>query len=128
MRKFLPLVVSGIAAISFSALAADYGDKTQDNQGRSVDTGGARPDSSKADGASPVTSPSATSRGDATATDSSSTGADKPMDKETGKERRAERKAKKDAEGASAGASTDTSTSTSTPGNVGSPNSGGSTK
>ena len=127
MRKFLPLVLSGIAAISFSALAADYGDKTQDkSQGRSVDTGGARPDSSKADGASPVTSPSATSRGDATATDSASTGADKPMDRETGKERRAERKAKKDAEGASAGASTDTSTST--PGNVGSPNSGGSTK
>jgi hypothetical protein len=124
VRKLLPLVVSSIAAISFSALAADYSDKTQTqdkSQGRSVDTGGGRPDSSKAEGAAPVTSPSAGAQADTSA--DSSAGADKPG-KETGKEKRAERKAKRDAQGnATSGASTDPSTST--PGSPGSPSSGG---
>jgi hypothetical protein len=121
MLKLLPLVVSGIAAISFSALAADTGDKaTQDkSQGRSVDTGGARPDSSKADGSSPVTSPNASSRGDATAADSASTGAstDSSTSATVGTGTAAGTTAPKSPEGGSAPAS-------STPGSLGSPNSG----
>ena len=161
MRKFLPLVVGGIAAISFSALAADNTDKTpqaQSQGGRSVDTGGAKPDSSRTEGAMPA-NPNANARGDASGSVAAdaNTGADKPASKETRKEKRAERKAKRNTEGnATSGASTDTTGSTgatvgagaasgasttapvspqsgsapatSTPGNVGSPNSGGASK
>ena len=72
MRKILPMIITGLAAISFSAIAqtsasgdrASPGVSDRDgdartgvmNQGRSVDTQGGQPDSSKAQGRSPVTS------------------------------------------------------------------------
>ncbi len=65
MRKFVPYLFCGVAAVSFSTLAqtsasSDNPTTNPAAQGRSVDTQGARPDSSKAQGTVPQVSGSAT--------------------------------------------------------------------
>ena len=51
MKKIIPfLLAGGLAAASFGVLAAEH-----EQEGRSVDTGGAHPDSSRAEGQMPYT-------------------------------------------------------------------------
>jgi hypothetical protein len=58
MRKFVPYLFCGLAAVSFSTFAQ--------TSGRSVDTGGGTPDSSKATGTVPQAGTSSTMSGSAT--------------------------------------------------------------
>src|SRR5690606_21775546 len=111
-KKFIPMFVCGVAAVSFSALGfaagGSYGssagassDRNPEStqEGRSVDTGGASPDSSKAQGSTPVTSP-------APGASSSSAGAstaERDLDRDKDRERTGE-------------ASTGTGTTSTTPG------------
>jgi hypothetical protein len=73
MRKIIPLIFSGVAAVSFSTLVFAQSSASSDkavaadndkdprtgvlNQGRAVGTAGGQPDSSQAQGRSPVVSP-----------------------------------------------------------------------
>lgn len=146
MRKLLPMLFCGVAAVSFSALAADASSssdnptKNPNAQGRSVDTGGARPDSSSAQGTVPQTAPAAGSASTGSSTDAT-TGSSTSEKRKARRADRADRDAntgasrdeearRKTREGETSGIGGGTTTTgsgatTTTPGSTGGPSSGG---